>query len=337
MSVRRHGRGWQIRFQYAGGYVSRVVRTTKAEAQQVERRLRTELERGAAGFPGRHTLEDAFARWLTGEALALDSYDDVRAKVRHWIPWASRPLLDAPGVASEAKTKWLRAGLKPATINRRLSALRRVCNLARSPEWKWTEAHLGEQIKEVPGETPRYVKATPEQAEALLAACRRPRIADAVVVAVLTGLRQGEMLRLDPARHYEPGRIILVAKKTKTPRVIPLAPEAEALVKTFPLGLSYNQLRYGFEQAREEAGLPWLQWRDLRRTFGSWVVQRTGSLKAAQDLLGHSTSQITSKHYAHLLTEHLDKAISSLPSMAIGQKLAKELKPLPRKPRKKHA
>ena len=62
--------------------------------------------------------------------------------------------------------------------------------------------------------------------------------------------------------------------------------------------------------------MPWLQFRDLRRTCGSWIVQRTRSLKAAQDFLGHTTIAITAKHYAHLLDEHLEEAANAMPRLA---------------------
>jgi integrase len=62
--------------------------------------------------------------------------------------------------------------------------------------------------------------------------------------------------------------------------------------------------------------MKWLQFRDLRRTCGSWIVQRTRSLKAAQDLLGHTSIAITAKHYAHLLDEHLVDAVRTLPRLA---------------------
>jgi len=63
----------------------------------------------------------------------------------------------------------------------------------------------------------------------------------------------------------------------------------------------------------------------------SWIVQETRSLKAAQDLLGHTTPQITAKHYAHFLDDHLEAAIAELPAIGVGQKWVKHQRPRSRK------
>ena len=58
----------------------------------------------------------------------------------------------------------------------------------------------------------------------------------------------------------------------------------------------------------------------LMDTSEEWIVQRTGNLKAAQELLGHTTSTITSRHYAHLMTDHLRDAVASLNSTKKAKK-----------------
>jgi len=317
LSVRRKGRGWEIRFQHAGRPFSRSVRGTRAEAQRAEREYIGRLERGAATLP-RFTIEDALIRWLEGEAKALRSYENLRTKTRQLLPYAGEPLERAGEVAERIKTDGVARGLAPATINRRLAILRRVARLA-FEEWKWVDRPV--RVRLLPGERPRYVQASAGQIRELLAHCHDPRLRDALLLAVLTGLRQGELLALRPDQVSD-GRILLDARtKTGRPRSIPLAPEAQGIVARLPLALTYAELRSGWEAARKAAALPGLQWRDLRRTFGSWIVQSTGSLKAAQDLLGHTSMQITARHYAHLLDEHLEAAIGGLPTL--GKKLGK--------------
>jgi integrase len=346
MAVRAHGNGWQIRFQHRGHHIARTVRGTKTEAQQIERALRAKLERGGAAPTLRRTLDDALTRWLTGEARALRSHADAVDKARHWLPWATRPITEAPAVVAEAVRTWLTAGLAPATINRRIAALRRALNLDYRDGI--IAEPIGGRIKSLAGERPRYTQATPEQIDALIKACRHPRVREAIHLAVLTGLRQGELLALDPERHLQrdaktnnPAAILLDATtKTGRPRMIPLNTDAARIAATLPFGLTYAELRTAFEAARTAANLPWLQWRDLRRTFGSWVVQTTGNLKAAQDLLGHTTPAITARHYAHLLPSHLVDAVARLPEVRpaqTGQELAKLASKKARNTRKKVA
>jgi site-specific recombinase XerD len=50
----------------------------------------------------------------------------------------------------------------------------------------------------------------------------------------------------------------------------------------------------------------------LRKTFTSWLVQGGASLQEVKELLGHSTVQITEKHYADLAPKNLRSAIARL-------------------------
>ena len=313
MPVRKHGHSFQARIQIGG---QRFIETfaTKKDAAEWERLQRSRVTDHQVGRTPDYTLNEALTRWLTNEAAQLESYENLKDKVRTMLTHtANRLLADVVGAADAVKLAGIAQGLMPATINRRLAILRRVAKLAFSTwEPAWLDRDLGAKIKLLPGEQPRFVQATPVQVRALMLACP-PRVAAYIEFAALTGFRRGELFQLTPS-HFV-GRTIVFTKSTKggKPRIIPLPPGLSA--KTFPFSMGENELRMGFEAAREKAGLQHIQFRDLRRTFGSWIVQRTKSLKAAQDLLGHTSSQITSRHYAHLLQGDLREAVDTLPSL----------------------
>jgi integrase len=318
MPIRKHGRGWEVRVQHAGRRFSKTV-GARQDAFALERIIRGRLNDRQLGRTPRYTLEEAVTQWLTGEAKALRSYDNLLDKVRVMLPHiVGRELTDVVDVADKVKREGMAAGLRPATINRRLAILRRVANLAhRVWEPPWLERDLGSRIKLLPGEEPRYVQATPDQAEKLMQAAQE-RARAAITWLLLTGLRPIEFRAVQPSSFQ--GRAIVLTRRTKTgrPRIVPLV--ADLNPKDFPYGMTESELRKGFEAARAAAGMPWLQLRDLRRTFGSWIVQRTKSLKAAQDLLGHTTPTITAMHYAHLLEGHLREAVDTLPRLRAGQR-----------------
>lgn len=310
MPVRKRGNGWEARIQHGGRRFSRIV-ATRSDALYLEARWRQQTNDARAGRPARYTIEKAIHRWLTGEAQALRSHANLLNKVRMLYPHIKdRPLEDLSDAAEAVKQAGLTEKLKPATINRRLAILRRVGRLA-FRRWGWTETDYGARVGMLPGEEERKVQATPEQVQALMQACPAP-LRQAVVWAALTGMRLGELVAIEPSQ-FDGDRLRLTETKTNRPRIIPLAVGLNP--KNFPFGISRHQLERGFRDARAAAGMPWLQFRDLRRTCGSWIVQRTRSLKAAQDLLGHSTMTITARHYAHLLDEHVAEAVKELPRL----------------------
>jgi integrase len=312
MPIRRHGKKFEVRLQAGGRRISRSFRSHR-DAAEFERRTRQRLEDRRVGRTPQYSLEEALARWLTGEAKGLRSHDNLLNKVRAIRPYVRGRSLEEVADAAEAVIKaGHKEGLKPATINRRLAILRRVARLAYR-KWKWLDHDEAGRISLLPGEEPRYVQATPEQAEKLLKSARG-RTRKAILWAMLTGLRPSELRRVEP-HHFRNGSLEVLRKtKTGKPRAVPL--QRDLSPSTFPWGLTTTDVEERYREARSKAGMPWLQFRDLRRTFGSWVVQRTKSLKAAQDLLGHTTPTITATHYAHLLEGDLRAAVDTLPSFA---------------------
>lgn len=304
MPIRRKGKGWECRIRSVKPEISKSFRSYR-DAAEFERRTKQRLEDHRVGRPTQYTLEEALDRWLGNEAKALQSFDNLQNKVRAIYPHVKGKSLTDIATASEAvKRVGLAAGLAVATINRRLAILRRVANLAYR-QWGWLDQPIGQKISLLPGEEPRYVQATPEQAEKLLKSANGPT-KEAVRWAIGTGLRAGELLAVQP-HHFRNGSLLVTKTKTGKPRSVPLAPFLRP--QDFPYGLTRPDVEKRFREARSNAGMDWLQFRDLRRTFGSWVVQNTKSLKAAQDLLGHTTMTITAKHYAHLLDGHLRQGV----------------------------
>ena len=320
MPIRKRGDTYYVRTSVGGRRIERAAGPRKADAVELETRLNQANLDARLGRAVVHTINEAFLRWLKGEARALKSYANLCDKVDQVRKFtAGKPLSEAGDVAQAIIEDGLtrKKPLKPATINRRLAALRRVCKLA--VEWGWI-SHAP-KITLLPGEEAREVMLTELQVQKLMLACE-PGVRDAIMLGAYTGLREGEILRLTAANVVD-GALVVQRGKTK-PRIVPLPQRALAIAERLPLGITYQDLRSGFEAARVATGMPHVQFRDLRRTYGSWIVQRTGSLKAAQDLLGHTTPTITSKHYAFLLTDHLRDAVATLDAKpAVGQKWGK--------------
>ena len=234
---------------------------------------------------------------------------DHGSKVRALLPYIrGRALDELPAVAEEVKAGF--AGLRAATINRRLAILRRVGNLA-SDAWDWIDQPIGRRVKLLPESNQRHVYLTPEQVEAIAVRCTNPHAGDLVRLAAYTGIRHGHMLRL--THHDVQGDCIMLDTSSKTgrPLLLPLHPRVQAIAERLPLPISPHDLRGQWEAARKACGLSHVRWHDLRHSCASWYVQAGVSLIVVRDLLGHTT-MATTQRYAHLAHDNLREAVKRI-------------------------
>lgn len=307
MSVFRHPKTghWNVRLQIGGQRIQRALGPTarKEDALALEAQIRREHLDGRIGKVPARSLDAALLKWLQGEATTLKDAKGHKVKVRAIRAHCAGLRLDQIVEAADAvKEAGIKAGLKPATINRRLAILRRIANLAHD-QWDWLDRPLGQRIKLLKGESTRHTYLTPDQVEHLAQCCRHEVVAQAIRLAARTGLRQSELLR---AKTIFDGCIVVDAEDAKSgrPRLVPIPPDLPGL--KLPLGLTYATLRTYFEDARQTAGLPHVRFHDLRHTAASWWAQAGANLAILRDLLGHSTLAMTSR-YAHLLPGDLKR------------------------------
>jgi len=146
-----------------------------------------------------------------------------------------------------------------------------------------------------------------------------------VLLAVNTGLRRGELLRL----HWSDvdlavGRLAVRGEKAKSGRTrhVPLNVEAVAVLKAwgerhdglvFPSqdGSEMTTLKTAWLKLARTARLTNFRFHDLRHTFASKLVQRGVPLNTVRQLLGHSDFSLTLR-YAHLAAEDLAAAVEKL-------------------------
>lgn len=274
-------------------------RWTRADAHAFEQKL----------LHQHHTLEDGLDRWLAEYAPFLKD----EAKYRS-VASLLRPLLrhktfdDVPDVVSLAKRAW--RDLAPATINRRLALLRRVCSLA-FKEWGWLEHPITKKIALLKEDNERHYYLTRAEVERLRMNCTVPEAGNLIVVAAFTGLRLGELLRVK-ASDLRGDELSIRRTKNGRPRVLPLHPRALNIVKQLPYSnVTQAILRKQWVLARKEAGMEHIHFHDLRHSCASWLVQAGVPLQVVKEILGHKNIAVTTR-YAHLATSNLRDAVHSI-------------------------
>jgi len=225
-----------------------------------------------------------------------------------------RMLHEAPEVADSVRTHCLKRGLAAAPINRQLALVKRVAKLGYK-RWKWLDSDVGARIELLPGEKRRTEWVTPAEAKKLMAAANG-KIREAIRWALLTGLRRGEILAIQP-HHLRSGAIYLPDSKSGNPRSVPYPAELDP--KKFPFGIHPTALSKGFQAARERAGLSHIRFHDLRRSYATWLLHGEATLGDIRDLLGHANISMTSR-YLGTSIERLKTVVKVLPSFSVPRK-----------------
>ncbi|MGB1108907.1 MAG: site-specific integrase [Gammaproteobacteria bacterium] len=202
-------------------------------------------------------------------------------------------------------------------------------------EWEVPNPFQVRRLKEPAGRN-RWLSQT--EASKLIQAAenarRSPHLADFIRLGLNTGMRPGELLKLSWSRvDLEMGLIYLEANDQKNGKLgsVPLNREARAVIETRNRwrekycpqtdwvfcdrkGRRIASAKKGFRSAVERAGLADVHPHDLRRTRGSWLVQKEVDIRTVSELLRNSDVRITAEVYAHLSPANLKSAVDVLDS-----------------------
>jgi integrase len=220
--------------------------------------------------------------------------------------------------------------VSPISVNVELRMLKAAFNTAR--RWKLLDSNPfeGVRLAEVPEHEPLYFSAG--DFERLVGCIKENWLKEIVILAVLTGMRRGELLNLRWQEVDLQSRLIRIQStptfKTKQgrKRVIPLNDTAFYLLQSkhgkdtsdYVFTLNGKQvfdgwLTHAFKKAVRRAKLEMtgLHFHSLRHTFASWLVQDGVSLYEVQKLLGHSSSSVT-EVYSHLQPEQMHSTVNRI-------------------------
>lgn len=239
------------------------------------------------------------------------------------------PVVNAEKLAKRAENDNTLRTLSPKTINNCLTVLRRMLVIAykrglidKVPEVEWLKTAKPEFDFFDFDEAERLVNGADGEWRTM------------ILVALRTGMRQGELLAL----RWEDvdlvaGRITvrqnvvwghIGTPKSGKDREIPLGDEVRDALKKHrhlrgPLvfcrddGAMMNsgEIKWPLWRACKRAGLRRVGWHVMRHSFASHLVMRGAPIKAVQELLGHATIMMTMR-YAHLAPEIARDAVRLL-------------------------
>jgi integrase len=269
-------------------------------------------------------------KWWRGELGHFTLADLTPARITEARDKLAREPI--PSTTKQTKSDTPARYRSHATINRYLAALSHMFRVA-VEEWGWLEdspmrkvstlteprgrvRFLGEDTtgpsgEAIEGERTRLLKACQESAN--------PYLYPVVVLALATGMRQGEIMGLTWGDvDLNRGLITLHETKNGERRVVPLVGKALELLKehakvrridtplVFPGKVKVNtpiDLRAPWLAALRGAGIDDFRFHDLRHSTASYLAMNGASLAEIAEVLGHKTLQMV-KRYAHLSEAH---------------------------------
>ncbi len=330
-----------------------VYGATKGDVLEKLARLRADALGGMLGDPQRLTVATFLHRWL--EDVARPS---VRASVHRRyteivrlriVPHIGGVVLSRLTPAHvQGMLAFLEKGVSPRGRQMAYDRLHRA--LGQALQWGMVPRNVCDAVTRPRAPRPTMQVLIPEQVNALLEVARADRFHALYVLAVATGLRQGELLGLQwddvdlgravlhvrRALHELAGRLWLdEPKSAKARRTVDLPVIAVAVLREHrermlaeghPHGFVFcdtqggpvrksNLVRRSFLPLLKRAGLPRIRFHDLRHTAATLLLLQGVHPKVVQERLGHSQISITLDTYSHVLPSMGREAAAKLDAL----------------------
>ncbi len=277
----------------------------------------------------KHTVADMVDRYIENVIPTKPrNAKACTAQLKWWKLQIGHCLLSdvTPSLIAEQRDKLLKGATlrgklrSPSTVVRYLAALSHAFTVALK-EWGWVDDSPMRKVTKPKEPRGRVRFLSDDERAALLLACREssnPFLYPVVVLALSTGMRQGEImnLRWEDVDLFK-GRIILHETKNGDRRAVPLCGHALELLQQFErrvaadIGLLFPgnnpnkpmDLRFPWEQVLKKSGVKDYRFHDNRHSCASYLLAQKATLAEIAEVLGHKTLQMV-KRYAHLSEAH---------------------------------
>lgn len=286
---------------------------TKSDAKLVEAELRKAAGRKQVNIPGDPPLTEIMGLYLA-HADTLRSPETAKFHALRAGPWCEgKKASDVDQVVAKMVSD-MRGHYAPATINRTIGAIKAALKIAYKS--KVISDDLSARIERLPENNQRHNYLTIEQVKTLADNCSE-QVRAAVWIALLTGCRRGEILKLEKS-DIQGDRLRIIAGNTKTlrERSVPIVPALRPWLEYVPLQINFEGLKTGFARGRKKAGID-VNFHDLRHSCASLLINMNVPLEVVRDILGHTTVK-TTERYAHLKVEKQEEALGKLSALVLA-------------------
>lgn len=218
-------------------------------------------------------------------------------------------------------------GLSDSTIQKEIALLRHLFNVA-AKEWNWKGFENPTAGLKLGKSQARFVFITKAQEAALwsaIAECDNPYFWPLVVCALETTMRRGSLLAMRWDQTDLEGRMAHVPSKTGAVNV-PLSLHIVSVLSDMPhhesgkvFPMSGNAVEMVWDGVRKKAGLPTLQFKDIRHLGATAYARRGFNAHQLKAVLGHKTLYMAQVYVNLVAQDVLDVMDATAPTVPVIQ------------------
>lgn len=330
---------------------------TRKEVVDKLKELARKYEEGMDLNGGQFTVSDFLKRWLAdvvaqrNKPRTHESYEQILND--HVIPKLGKLTLTElkPDRVQGLLNDLTKQGLSPRTVNYVRAILRRALNQA--VLWRYVTYNVATLVTPPRVEKHKVEPLTRDEARKLLDALKGHRLEALYLMALLLGLRRGEVLglriadldfdagtvRIEGALQWQRGKLVRDSVKTASSvRMLPLPSTLVPLLRDhvaaqqarFPdneyvfasttgTPINPHNLRRQFKEFLRKAKLREIRFHDLRHSCATFLIAGGVHPRTIMQILGHSQISTTLNIYGHVLEETQQSAVQGVAQLLAGE------------------
>jgi len=316
MSTLRERKGkWQSIVRVIGHPILTKTFTSRTDAKRWGIQTELKLRREDAGIAKIHfpKFEDVARRYIEEVSIHKKCHRDERYTILGLFKesWSSYPIHRIrPNTINRYKDN-LSQTVSGSTVNRRLDVISSMYTTFRK-EWGFPVDNPVLAIRRPKKAAPRDRRFTDDELNKLIRGNKTsPQLRTIIQIALETGMRMSEILRID-ARNVEGNTLKIPVAKTK-PRIIPLTKEAFILIKhaDLPFTLTKYALDKQFRRLCNAYGIKDAHFHDIRhQALTNFMKDKGLNVPETMMIAGHSDPRMLLRIYNNLEVAHVAKKLN---------------------------
>ena len=314
-TIRKHYDKWQSIVRVSGHPAIYKSFKSKTDATRWAAITEVKLRREDAGiikikFP---KFEDVARRYIEEVSIHKKCHRDERYTILGLLKesWSTYPIHRIKPTIINKYRDTLGARVSASTVNRRLDVVSSMFTTFKK-EWGYPIDNPVLAIRRPKRAAPRDRRFTDDELNLLIRGNHTtPELRSIINIALLTGMRLSEILRLD-ARMIEGNTLLIPIAKTK-PRKIPLTHEALAEIKNadLPFRLTKYALDKKFRKLCNKYNIKDAHFHDLRhQALTNFMKDKGLNVPETMLIAGHSDPRMLLRIYNNLEVHHVAKKLN---------------------------